>query len=204
MWVVLSMDHLFARYELMKIVCVAWGSLLWNLKGFPIDGEWHADGPLIPLEYARHSDGEIVSLVIVDGVPHQPTFWAALALDSLDAAREALRAREDVRINVAQWIGSIPRPAGIDYPQSHAFESWLARHDADAVVWTALPPKSRDCNGRMPSADEAVAYLNALGDDERERAQAYVRQTPATIRTPFRERFEATLGWTPVDACASD
>ncbi len=172
-----------------QIVCVAWGSLLWNLKGFPIEGDWQQGGPLIPLEYARHSDGEIVSLVVVDGVPHQPTSWATVALDSLDAAREALRAREDVRANVTEWIGSIPRPAHVDYPQAHAFTAWLEHNGADAVVWTALPAKSRDCNGRVPSEDEAIAYLQSLVGDERTRAEAYVRQTPVAIRTPLREAY---------------
>ncbi|MDR5856596.1 hypothetical protein P9239_23210 [Caballeronia sp. LZ062] len=184
----------------MKIVCVAWGSLLWNLKGFPIDGEWREGGPLIPLEFARHSDGEIVSLVVLERGPLQPTFWAPVALDSLDAAREALRAREDVRVNVAEWIGSIPAPAGITYAQSHALATWLERNGADAVIWTALPPKSRETNGRMPSVDEAVTYLQSLGEDECRRAEAYVRQSPAGIRTPFRERFEAVFGWTPTPA----
>jgi hypothetical protein len=184
----------------MNIVCVAWGSLLWNLKGFPIAGEWQEGGPLIPLEYARHSDGEIVSLVVAEGVPHQPTFWARVALDSLEAAREALRQREDIRANVVEWIGSIPRPPEIDYPQSHAFAAWLDRNGADAVIWTALPPKSRDSNGRMPSADEAVAYLQSLHDEERTRAEAYVRMTPTAIQTPFRTHFETVLGWTPQNA----
>jgi hypothetical protein len=184
----------------MNIVCVAWGSLLWNFKGFPIAGEWQEGGPLIPLEYARHSDGEIVSLVVAEGVPHQPTFWARVALDSLEAAREALRQREDIRANVVEWIGSIPRPPEIDYPQSHAFAAWLDRNGADAVIWTALPPKSRDSNGRMPSADEAVAYLQSLHDEERTRAEAYVRMTPTAIQTPFRTHFETVLGWTPQNA----
>ncbi|MDR5740475.1 MULTISPECIES: hypothetical protein [unclassified Caballeronia] len=152
---------------------------------------------MIPLEFARHSDGEIASLVVLPSGPVSPTYWAPLALESLDAAREALRKREDVRINEAQWIGSIPQPAGIDYPQSHAFAAWLARNGADAVVWTALPPKSHDCNGRMPSVDEAITYFNSLNEDDRSRAETYIRQTPPVVRTPFRERFESVFGWTP-------
>jgi len=184
----------------MNIVCVAWGSLLWNLKGFPIDGEWREGGPQIPLEFARHSDGEIVSLVVLESGPLQPTFWARVALDSLDAAREALRAREDVRANISEWIGSFPGPAGIEYPQSLAFRTWLERNGADAVIWTALPVKSRECNGRMPSVDEAVTYLESLDEEERRRAEAYIRKSPAGIRTPFRERFESVFGWTPINA----
>jgi hypothetical protein len=186
----------------MKIVCVAWGSLLWNLKGFPIVGEWQPGGPLLPLEYARHSDGEIVSLVIVDGVPCQPTFWADLALDSLDAAREALRTREDIRANVTEWIGSIPCPVHGNYAQSGTFSAWLEGPEADAVIWTALPAKSRGRNGRMPSVDEAITYLQSLNEEDRSRAEAYIRRTPAAIQTPFHERFEKIFGWTATNAAA--
>jgi hypothetical protein len=184
----------------MKIVCIAWGSMLWNLKGFPIEGEWGEGGPSIPLEFARHSDGEIASLVVLASGPVSTTYWAPIAVDSLDAAREALRKREDVRINEREWIGSVPPPTGVDYPQSHAIAEWLARNGADAVVWTALPPKSHDRNGRMPSVDEAITYLNSLNDEDRGRAEAYIRQSPPLIRTPFRERFESVFGWTPVNS----
>jgi len=185
---------------MMKIVCVAWGSLLWDLKGFPIDGKWHQGGPLIPLEFARHSDGEIVSLVVLEAGPLQPTFWAPVAVESLEAAREALCEREDIRINALEWIGSIPRPSGADYVQSHAFADWLQHNGADAVVWTALPAKSQDINGRMPSIDEALHFLQSLDSESRQRAEKYVRQTPAIVHTPFRERFESELGWTPMSS----
>ena len=184
----------------MKIVCVAWGSLLWNLKGFPSDGEWRGGGPLVPLEFARHSDGEIVSLVVLETGPLQPTFWAPVAADSLEDAREALREREDIRTNALEWIGSVPRPNGLDYAQSHAFAVWLEHNGADAVVWTALPAKSQGINGRMPSVDEALSFLQSLEGESRQRAEDYVRQTPAVVLTPFRKRFADELGWTPKSA----
>ncbi|WP_244818597.1 hypothetical protein [Caballeronia sp. Lep1P3] len=181
----------------MKVVCVAWGSLLWDLKGFPIVGEWQEGGPLLPLEFARHSDGEIVSLVLMEDGPLQPTFWAPVAVETLDAAREALREREDVRNHATEWVGSIPQPNGIDYLHSEAMAAWLKSNGADAVVWTALPPKSRDRNGRLPSVDEAVQYLHSLTDDDWSRAESYIRHSPPGLRTPFRERFESVFGWTP-------
>jgi hypothetical protein len=182
----------------MKIVCVSWGSLLWNLKGFPVAGDWHYDGPELPLEYARHSDGEIASLVLMEGGPAVPTFWAPVVPTTVDEAREALRQREDVRRNANAWIGSIPGPAGVQYLHADVIGRWLERNGADAVVWTALPPKSRNENGRVPSLDEAVAYMRSLADDDLQRAETYVRRTPLQIRTPFRDRFEAEFGWTPL------
>jgi len=173
------------------------GSLLWNLKRFPIVGEWQAGGPPLPLEFARHSDGEIASLVVLEQGPLQPTFWAPVAVETLDAAREALREREEVRINATEWIGSVPQPHGIDHLHSAVMATWLKSNGADAVVWTALPPKSRDCNGRLPSVDEAVLYLNSINEDDRRRAENYIRRSPAGLRTPFRERFESVFGWTP-------
>lgn len=179
----------------MKIACVAWGSLLWSLKGFPLAGDWRGDGPVLPLEFARHSDGDIISLVLTEHGAEVATFWAPLALDDLNAAREALREREDIRAHVREWVGSVPRPAGVDYPYAEQIERWMNRHRLDAVVWTALPPKSHDRNGRMPSADEAIDYLHGLDGADCEHAESYIRYTPERIRTPFRERIERELGW---------
>ncbi|MDR5777473.1 MULTISPECIES: hypothetical protein [unclassified Caballeronia] len=100
-----------------------------------------------------------------------------------------------MRANSDEWIGSIPGPGGIEYQQSQTLTEWMDRTGADAVIWTALPAKSRGHNGRVPSVDDATAYVQSLHGDERTRAEAYIRQTPASIRTPFRAHFETVLGW---------
>ncbi|MDR5806422.1 hypothetical protein [Caballeronia sp. LZ001] len=82
---------------------------------------------------------------------------------------------------------------GIECEQSETLTEWMDGTGADAVIWTALPAKSRGHNGRVPSVDEATAYLQSLHGDERTRAEAYTPDT-GDIRTPFRAHFETVLG----------
>jgi hypothetical protein len=137
-----------------------------------------------------------------DAVPQQPTWWARLADEALDAARESLREREQVDPSHPEWIGSVEAQAlarpSRRYPHDEAIAAWARRQGLDAVVWTALPPRIDGHEGRMPSAQEAVAHLVRLTGDERAHARDYIRRVPRSIATPYRTAIEAQLGWTPV------
>jgi hypothetical protein len=51
----------------MTIVCLGWGSLVWNRGGPPLVTEGNEDGPAIPIEFARQSDNGRMTLVITSG-----------------------------------------------------------------------------------------------------------------------------------------
>ena len=51
----------------------------------------------------------------------------------------------------------------------------------------------------MPTADEAVVYLQALEGDVLDHARDYVRRVPRSIATGHRTMIERRLGWTPID-----
>ncbi len=53
----------------MTIVCLGWGSLVWNRGGLRLVGEWNEDGPAIPIEFARQPDNGRMTLVITAGAP---------------------------------------------------------------------------------------------------------------------------------------
>lgn len=40
----------------MKIVCIAWGSLIWEPGPLRVASTWRPDGPVLPLEFVRDSD----------------------------------------------------------------------------------------------------------------------------------------------------
>ena len=56
----------------MKIVCIAWDSLIWEPGPLKLASSWQPDGPSLPLEFVRDSD-------------------------DIDHAREMLRQREKIR-----------------------------------------------------------------------------------------------------------
>jgi len=179
-----------------SIASIGWGSLIWDKsRPFPVHGEWKADGPLLPVEFARQSSDGHVTLVLSPGVPAVQTCWAILGVGNLEEAAEALRVREGTtRTNIGCWPGgSLDEASAIIGP-------WAEAHELAGVVWTALPPKWNDTNGRFPSEEELLDYLSSLTGPLRQKAEQYVRCAPAAIRTPYRAAIEAALGWFPSDA----
>jgi hypothetical protein len=186
----------------MRIACLGWGSLLWKPGALPLASGWQAGGPPLPLEFARVSDGGELAIVLCEGAPDAPTWWAELDLDDLDRARELLREREQIDPRWAGLVGSLPAEDGDGGPWHARIAAWTEERGIDGVVWTALPPKSPGGASTMPTADEAIAYLRGLQGERAEHAERYVRQVPADIRTPYRRVIEERLGWTPQEAAA--
>lgn len=183
----------------MIIGCLGWGSLVWDPRELPIQRCWFQDGPLIPVEFARQSsDGRLTLVVVASGVPVRVP-WALFTVHDLSEARDALRKREGVPESARARIASFS--AGEDPACSLAGVSeWVAKQGLDAIVWTALPPRFKEEDGRAPSIDEAVEYLRALPYEQQRHAERYVRLAPAQVDTPFRRRFESEFGWRPMES----
>lgn len=189
----------------MKIVCIAWGSLIWEPGPLKLASRWEPGGPPLPLEFVRDSDDSAeLALVLHAPAPAVPTRWARLDTTDLAEAREMLRQREKIRPQYPQWTGSLPDPVppGLPAPTPPAIVAtiadWMRAHDVDAAVWTALPAKFANVSERAPSAHEAIAFLDGLAGEERRKAEAYVRRIPADTRTLYRGLIEERLGWEPM------
>ena len=177
----------------MKIACIAWGSLLWKAGPLPVASDWMADGPPLPLEFCRVGDGGELALTLAHGAALMQSRWAWLEVDDLETARELLRQREQITPQRPEWIGSVPVLHAT--PHDLAIGQWMHGRNIDAVVWTALPPRSGGVEGRMPTLEQVLDYLDGLSGDVRAHARDYVQRTPTDIATPFREAIENRLGW---------
>jgi hypothetical protein len=179
------------------IACIGWGSLIWQPKNLPIESEWFHDGPVLPVEFARHSgqkSGEDkLSLVLLESGDPVTTRWAKLKVADVEEARISLRAREGCKLaDIGFWPGG----------QSNEFEvsigQWAKDRGIKGVVWTALPAKFANENGRCPTLEEALSFLSELSSASNEIAEEYVRMAPLVVRTPYRQAFETKLGWMPL------
>ncbi len=178
----------------MNIVCIAWGSLLWKPQALKLASGWHPGGPPMPLEFARQSDDSPeLALVLCDSARLAPTYYAYLDTHDLDEARAMLREREKITPERPEWIGSIPALDGAE--EDSRVSAWLRARRIDAAVWTAVPPKFDGANGRVPTADEVVAWLDSCTGERRAAVEDYIRRTPAHIDTSYRRAIEARLGW---------
>ena len=172
------------------IACIGWGSLVWDAGALPIASDWYSDGPPLPLEFARLSRNGRLTLVLVPSAPLVTTCWATLQVPNLDAAREALRRREGT---VLSEIGHWPSASSNEFVDG--IGAWAAGKSLQGVVWTSLPPKFGGQSGKIPTLEEALAYLSGLKGDTRAAAEQYIRMAPPSIRTPYRLAFESELGW---------
>jgi hypothetical protein len=177
----------------MKIVCLGWGSLVWNPGVLRCAGGWHTDGPELPLEFARTSQDGRLTLVLTPGARPVPCLWTEVEYTAPHHAQEALAGREGCTLtSIGLWPGDPPlHSTGAD-----AIVAWGAARGADAIVWTALRPKLEGVEGDAPaSAEAALTYLRQLDAGHAARAQEYVERAPVQIQTNFRAVFEQELGW---------
>lgn len=177
------------------IACLGWGSLIWNRDGLPVEGDWHTDGPQLPVEFTRISGGERLTLVVTKGAPLVTVLWSTLAVPSLNDGIKALAEREDVNhMSIGLWSpGLSSRHAEIAI-----IREWATERDLTAVIWTALKPGFRKRRGKPLTCEEALAHLRSLAGVNREKAEEYIRLAHTQIRTPYRAAIEEEFGWTAV------
>lgn len=186
----------------MKIACLGWGSLIWEpkeLEGY-ISSEWHADGPDLPVEFARESGGNRITLVLVEGAKCSPSLWAMLNVANIDDAKSALAKRENItdrniKYSIGFWDAHSKEMHG---KCAGVISQWAIEKGLDGVVWTNLKAGigTGKKNDVAPTLDDVIKYFNDL--DDCASAEEYVRKTPAQVRTEFRGGIEEQLEWYPI------
>ena len=176
------------------IVAIGWGSLLWKPGALPLAGRWRADGPELPVEFARQARDDRITLAIAEGCAPVRTYWVPLEVDSAAGARRALAEREGCG---ERWIGTWPGDPEERAPGYARVAEWAGGRPIRGAVWTGLPFGLRGSRGVVPAAGEVVDFLRRLSGPDRRRAEEYVRNAPAQTRTAYRERIERELGWSP-------
>lgn len=182
----------------MVIACLGWGSLVWNPRSLPIQGGWHSDGPQLPIEFARHSSRDRITLVIVPAMRCVQTLWARLSVGTVWEARKVLAECEGIRSqDIENYIGFWSQNEGSNGQCAEEIGHWAMDKQLGAVVWTALPPRFTGQDGRVPTEDEVIEFLRTIGSTPGTEAEKYIRKAPRQIATQYRQRIESELGWLP-------
>jgi hypothetical protein len=175
----------------MKIACLGWGSLVWDPRELPLRSEWFDDGPSIRVEFVRQSGNEHgrITLVILPTADVVTSLWAEMDSDDPGAARELLRLREGtVKRRIGLWTAGQPAPGSLP-----GLSEWASARAVEAVIWTDLPPKFQGEDGRVPSVEEVVAYLQGLPPEPRAVAIEYIRKAPTQVDTAYRREIARLL-----------
>jgi hypothetical protein len=181
----------------MKIACLGWGSLIWRPDNLLIHREWFLDGPFLQIEFARQSKDGRLTLVINDTAQPVRTLWALMATNDLTTAKNSLLTRENIpEKKLETFIGSVIAGEETTDSIKLSIQSWAINLKLDAVIWTNLPAKFQGTDNKVPTIEEAVAYINSLDINARATAEEYIRRTPKQIDTEYRRRFETEFGWT--------
>jgi len=139
-----------------KIVCIGWGSLLWQLKELKIKGEWHNDGPAIPVEFVRESSGKRITLVIDRKSKPMQTLWVIMGTTNIEEAIESLKERED-----SKMIDFIQATDETDDPIKKIIRDWLQIKGIDVAIYTGLGHKFNKKDKR-PTVEEVITHLKSL------------------------------------------
>ncbi|MBH2983172.1 hypothetical protein I5M90_07245 [Serratia marcescens] len=177
-----------------RIACLGWGSLVWDPRELPIQGQWFEDGPLIHVEFARQSQDGRITLVLSETEWLVHSLWSTIESKDLAFCVEALRHREGIlkknaERHVCRWSAGQPSPTLIPN-----LSEWASTKDVDHVIWTGLPPKFNGVE-IFPTAEQVVEYLKKLSGEQREKAEQYIRFTPRQIDTKYRRLIESSLHW---------
>lgn len=181
----------------MSIAVLGWGSLVWDPRGLPLEGDWQIGGPTLPIEFSHISRDCRLTLVIdpSNGVP-VPTRHSLSTRDSLNDAISDLLAREEtIRENIGYVCLRQPAEhSTVHQPAAEIIRTWARKFAFDAAIWTDLAPNFHQKTGDKFSPARAEEYLRGLPRGAAFRAREYIVRAPAEVDTPVRRRLENT-GW---------
>jgi len=166
-----------------KIVCLGWGSLIWDHRELKIKSEWFNDGPSLPVEFTRISNDQRVTLIIDRESKPIKTLWNQMIVNSLEEAKESLRAREGTIMNRIHHISANDDP---NDDIQIAVRNWLVERELNSAIWTGLS-YSAATNNLRPSIDFILEHIERLDTPERKVTFEYIKKAPEQIDTEYRK-----------------
>ncbi len=185
----------------MRVAILGWGSLVWKPGSLRLlDNAWHPDGPLLPIEFARISRRNRLTLVLHEASQRNVrTLWAESEFRRFDPARKNLQDREECSLQSVGYVtADSSRVSSLSNDLIERILNWGVVQGFDAVIWTELFSNFQEKENVPLTPPNALAYLRRIKQNgAAEAAEEYVRRAPAQVRTEIREHIETELGWLP-------
>lgn len=181
----------------MRIAILVWGSLFWDKRNLETTGEWFFDGPHLPIEFARISSGNRLTLVIKPTFDTVQTLYAISIFQTLEEARENLRSREGT--DNLDNIGFVDFTINSQQiRQANAFvvdilRQWNEDKNFDVIIWSDFSPNFYNRLNQQFTETNVISFIANLPDEEKRSAIEYIRNTPAQITTRFRKSIETYI-----------
>ena len=180
----------------MKIVYIAWGSLIWEYEQLKVK-EWIQTNLELPVEFSRVSDdgkGRL-TLVIDSEYGTKNYVWSGFSKHSdLNKAIQSLKKRERTKIS---WIGFINKKTGkkrgknIPNDLLEKINDWLNESNYDAVIWTDIPSNWKEVMKTDFTKENAYGYFINSNIQTRYMILEYIHKatTISKIQTKFSLYF---------------
>ena len=180
-----------------KIAVLDWGFLIWDRRNLRIAEEWNGNGNYLPIEFARISLDERLTLVLYPNANEVQVLWAFMNTPDIDIAIENLRERKGTS---TERIGFVDLNSGetrcnIVKDKWRHIKSWLEDTGIEKVIWVDLKPKFKCKSGMDFNASTVIKYLQNLPAETKIKAEEYIRKTPPQISTKLREGIAKELKW---------
>jgi len=186
----------------MHIAILGWGSLIWDPRNLEIDKSegrtgWFDDGPMLPIEFARISNDERLTLVIVPGNKDVQTLYAISKFNELDHAILDMAIREGcAKSKIGSYVKADRKFKSIFTDIQTNIEYWInSKEEIEAVIWTDLPENFQKKVKLPLTKENTINYLIQLLPHKQSLAEQYIRRAPAIVKTTIRETIEQKFGW---------
>jgi len=182
----------------MRIAILVWGSLYWDLRNLSFDGNWYFNGPSLPIEFARISSGNRLTLVINPGSQTVQTLYCISTFNEMQRAINNLAEREGT--TNLQNIGLIDFETNRSYvrPENEfilpILRVWNNEGGFDGIIWSDFANNFAGRTGMVLNFDNVVTFLGGLSQVDLTNALHYISMTPAQIKTGFRQRIQKHFG----------
>ena len=155
----------------MKILYLAWGSLLWNNIGLNLTSKWKKSDVKLPLNFTRISDNGKGRLTLVidykNGILNN-IWYAETEINNLNEAINVLKKREGtnkINIGYINFEKNKSRLGDLENKDKELLVKTFSQK-YDAIIWVNLQPNWEEIKKTKYNINSALSYLTSIKENK--------------------------------------